>query len=254
MRISTWNVNGLRSSVRSGFENWLEASKNDIVCLQEVKTQEDLLTRSWFDGYNAYWNSAHRPGYSGVATLIAPPLEPLSVETGIGDGVTDPEGRVVATEFHSFVLINAYAPHSHRVLSRIEQKRSFCRHFLYYLRKLKSRRKPIIVVGDLNVAHQDIDLSNPKGNSKNAGFLPEEREWFGALLNEGLVDAFRIFESGGGHYTWWSMRSGVRERNVGWRLDYVLVDESLKPRVRSCFHSADLRGSDHCPVTAELEI
>jgi exodeoxyribonuclease-3 len=119
---------------------------------------------------------------------------------------------------------------------------------------LRNRRKPIVVVGDLNVAHQEIDLSNPKGNRKNAGFLPEEREWFYALLGEGLVDAFRIFESAGGHYTWWSMRSGVRERNVRWRLDYVLIDEVLKSRVRSCFHSPDQRGSDHCPVTAVIDI
>lgn len=254
MKISTWNINGLRSGVRSGFENWLAASKNEIVCLQEVKTQEDLLTRSWFKDYEAYWNSANRPGYSGVATLTATPLEPLAVETGIGDDVTDTEGRVLTAEFHSFVLINVYAPHSHRMLTRIEQKRIFCGHFLTFLRKLRSKKKPIIVVGDLNVAHQDIDLSNPKGNAGNAGFLPEEREWFGSLLNEGLVDAFRMFETAGGHYTWWSMRNGVRERNVGWRLDYILVDEALKSRVRSCFHSTDQRGSDHCPVTAEIEI
>ena len=229
MRISTWNINGLRSGVRSGFENWLAESKNDIVCLQEVKTQEDLLTRSWFVGYETHCNFARRAGYSGVATLIAPTLQPITVEMGIGDEMTNPEGRVLTTEFLHLLVVNAYAPHSHRLLTRLEHKRSFCRHFLIHLRKLTARGKPIIVVGDLNVAHQEIDLSNPKANRKNAGFLPEERQWFTDLLSEGLVDAFRTFESGGGHYTWWSPKR-VRERNIGWRLDYILVDQkSLVP-------------------------
>lgn len=254
MRISTWNINGLRAGVRAGFEDWLATTKNDVVCLQEVKTQEDLLTASWFSGYETHWNPARRPGYSGAATMIALPHDTVKVETGIGDDVTDKEGRVLLTEFPAFLLVNAYAPHSHRLLTRLEQKRSFCRHFRDYLGKLRDKGKPIIVAGDLNVAHQDIDLSNPKGNRKNAGFLPEERDWFDSLLSTGLVDAFRIFESGGGHYTWWSMRSGVRERNVGWRLDYVLVDEALKSRVRSCVHLTNQHGSDHCPVTAEIDI
>jgi exodeoxyribonuclease-3 len=254
MRISTWNINGLRSGVRSGFEDWLTASANDVVCLQEVKTQEDLLTRSWFTGYDTLWNSAQRPGYIGVATLVTPRFRPVSVEKGIGDEMTDPEGRVLTTEFVSFFVINAYAPHSHRLLSRLDSKRSFCCHFLDYLARLRNKNKPIIVVGDLNVAHEEIDLSNPKANRYNAGFLPEERKWFGALINSGLVDAFRLFESGAGHYTWWSTRAGVRERNVGWRLDYILVDKVLQPRVRSCSHSVAQRGSDHCPVTAEIEI
>ncbi|MBK8814874.1 MAG: exodeoxyribonuclease III [Methylococcaceae bacterium] len=253
MRISTWNVNGLRSSVSSGFETWLADSNNDIVCLQEVKMKEDLFTKSWFDNYDTFFNSANRAGYSGVATLIKHSLMPISVERGIDD-LTDNEGRVLATEFTSFILVNVYAPHSHRQLTRLEQKLSFCRQLLNYLKKLRKRGKPLIVAGDLNVAHHDIDLSNPKGNRKNAGFLPEEREWFDSLLNEGFVDAFRIFENNGGHFTWWSMRKGVRERNIGWRLDYVLVDETIKPRVISCHHSPNQRGSDHCPVTVEIDI
>ncbi|OGA53776.1 MAG: exodeoxyribonuclease III [Betaproteobacteria bacterium RIFCSPLOWO2_12_FULL_62_13] len=254
MRMSTWNINGLRSGVRAGFEAWLAASKSDLVCLQEVKTQEDLLTRTWFNGYETYWNTARKTGYSGVATLVGPQLKPLWIGTGIGDDCTDSEGRVLSIEFDSFLLVNTYAPHSHRKLTRLGHKRSFCRHFLDHLRQLRRRDKPIVIVGDLNVAYQEIDLSNASANRKNAGFLPEEREWFGSLLNEGLLDAFRIFHSGCGHYTWWSMRRGVRERNVGWRLDYILVDSVLKPKVRACFHWTSQRGSDHCPVTMDIDL
>ncbi len=254
MRISTWNINGLRSGVRAGFETWLAESNNDIVCLQEVKTGEDLLTRSWFKGYETYWNSARRAGYAGVATLIRTNLQPLSVATGIGDEMTDDEGRVLVTELAEFILLNTYAPHSHRLLTRLDQKRSFCRQFLRYVKELRDRNKPIVIVGDLNVAHKDIDLSNPKANRKNAGFLPEERDWFGAVLDEGFVDAFRIFERSGGHYTWWSPISGVRERNIGWRLDYILVDRKLSASLKACFHSPEQKSSDHCPVTAVLAL
>lgn len=216
--------------------------------------QEDLLTRTWFRPFETYWNTATRRGYSGVATLVNSQLKPLTVGRGLGDDVTDPEGRVLMTEFPSFVLINAYAPHSHRKLLRLQEKRRFCDRFLSYIRELRLRRKPLIVVGDLNVAHKEIDLSNPAGNKKNAGFLPEERQWMTTLLEEGLVDAFRIFHVGPGHYTWWSVRKGVRERNIGWRLDYVLVDHSLAGLVLACFHSPDQHGSDHCPVTMDIDV
>jgi exodeoxyribonuclease III len=254
MRISTWNINGLRSGVRAGFESWLTGSNSDIVCLQEVKTQEDLLTRTWFKGYEAHWNSARKVGYSGVATLVRSSLKPLWIGSGIGDEATDAEGRVLAIQFDSFLLINVYAPHSHRKLTRLEHKRSFCEQFLRYVRQLRERRTPIIIVGDLNVAYQDIDLSNPSANRKNAGFLPEEREWFGALLAEGFLDAFRIFHRDGGHYTWWSMRQGVRDRNVGWRLDYILIDVALSSKVSACFHWTEQRGSDHCPVAIDIDV
>jgi exodeoxyribonuclease-3 len=254
MRISTWNINGLRSGVRAGFEKWLANSNNDIVCLQEVKTQEDLLTRSWFTGYETHWNSAQKSGYSGVATLVAPSLKPIWTGTGIGEEATDTEGRVLSIEFDSFLLINAYAPHSHRKLTRLEHKRSFCRQFLHYVNELRQKMRPILIVGDLNVAYQEIDLSNPSENRKNAGFLPEECAWFGELLGAGYLDAFRMFHSDGGHYTWWSMRAGVRERNVGWRLDYILVDATLRSKVRKCFHWTEQRGSDHCPVTLDIDL
>lgn len=254
MRISTWNVNGLRSAIQKDFDAWLATSRNDIVCLQEVKLAEDLLTKTWFTPYVTYWNTAAKRGYSGVATLVNSHLMPLVVERGIGDDVLDSEGRVLSTEFELFTLVNAYAPHSHRELVRLETKLHFCEQFLDYTRRLRRRGKPIIVVGDLNVAHQEIDLSNPVGNKKNAGFLPAERQWMTTLLEEGLVDAFRLFCKNPGHYTWWSVRKGVRERNIGWRLDYVLVDTRLTDRVESCFHSPDQLGSDHCPVTIDIAV
>lgn len=253
-RISTWNVNGLRSAVRQGFESWLSKSKNDIVCLQEVKLQQDLLTRTWFHPFEAHWNTATKRGYSGVATLISNRLTPPQTTCGMGDVVLDSEGRVLTTEFSSFVVVNAYAPHSHRKLLRLEEKRQFGERFSAYIRELKSRGKPLIVVGDLNVAHQEVDLSNPVANRKNAGFLPEEREWMTGLLGDGLVDAFRLFQAGTGHFTWWSIRRGVRQRNIGWRLDYILVDQSLAERVLTCFHSPQQLGSDHCPVTIDIDV
>lgn len=252
MRISTWNVNGLRSAERKGFEAWLSKSNNDIVCLQEVKMQEDLFSKIWFHPFETYWNTAERHGYSGVATLISPKIDLLSFELGIGDDVTDPEGRVLMTEFETLILVNVYAPHSHRKLTRLETKLRFCDRFLSYMQELRRRGKPLIVVGDLNVAHEDIDLSNPAANKKNAGYLLEERQWMTKMLDGGLVDAFRIFCGDSGHYTWWSTRNGVRERNVGWRLDYVLVDTLLSNQVEACFHSPEQMESDHCPVTIDI--
>ena len=254
MRISTWNVNGLRSTVKQGFEAWLSTSKNDIVCLQEVKMQGDLLTNSWFQSYETYLNDAKKPGYSGVATLVSSHLKPISVEHGIGDKEIDSEGRVLTTEFQSFVLINTYAPHSHRKLTRLQAKLHFCEKFLSYVKDMKLRGKPLVIVGDLNVAHEEIDLCNFSENKKNAGFLPEERNWMTNLLKRGLIDGFRMFHSDTGHYTWWSVRKGVRERNVGWRLDYILVDNLLEDRVKACFHSPEQLGSDHCPVTIDFDV
>lgn len=254
MRISTWNVNGLRSAVKQGFEVWLSTSQSDIVCLQEVKMEEDLLTSSWFQSYKTYLNAATKRGYSGVATLVSPHLKLISLKCGIGDHVTDSEGRVLVTEFQSFILINAYAPHSHRKLTRLKIKLDFCDRFLSYLKVLRLSGKPLVIVGDLNVAHEEIDLSNPSGNKKNAGYLPEERKWMTSLLKEGIVDGFRLFCKDSGHYTWWSVRKGVRERNVGWRLDYILVDNILEQRVKACFHSPAQLGSDHCPVTIDLDV
>ncbi len=216
--------------------------------------QEDLLTRVWFDPYEAYWNGGTKRGYSGVATLVGAHLKPLGITLGMQDEVLDSEGRVLTIEFEPFVLVNAYAPHSHRKLLRLEAKLRFCERFLAYTQELMSRGKPVIIAGDLNVAHTEADLSNPISNRNNAGFLQVERDWMTALMGEGLVDAFRIYCSGPGHYTWWSVRRGVRERNVGWRLDCILVDRLLADQVVACFHSSNQFGSDHCPVTVDVRV
>ncbi len=254
MRISSWNVNGVRSAHRTGLNEWLAESKSNLVCLQEVKTQENLLSPVVFAGYDAYWHTARRRGYSGVATLVATSLSVTGISRGCGDLQTDDEGRVLALDVGPFILVNTYAPHSHRKLTRLGHKQSFAQQFVIFVKELRDGGKPLVIAGDLNVAFEERDLANPSENRKNAGFLPEERAWFGALLANGLKDAFRLFTSDGGHYTWWSTRKGVRERNIGWRLDYILVDEALSPLVTNCFHWTNQTGSDHCPLSLDINI
>jgi exodeoxyribonuclease III len=254
MKIASWNVNGLRSSVSLGLQSWLEEAQNDVVCLQEAKAQPDLLSELWFKNYRAYWNSAERKGYSGVITLVRSDLNVVSIETGIGDRELDAEGRVLCTGLDDFEVINVYAPHSHRELTRLDAKLAFCRHFDEYLAAKRKNSKPLIIAGDLNVAHTEKDLTNWAANRKNAGFLPQEREWIDRLLASGFVDAFREFCPDTGHYTWWSPIKGVRERNVGWRIDYILVDERLRSNLEKCYHSPEVQSSDHCPVTAEIDV
>jgi exodeoxyribonuclease III len=254
IQVSTWNINGLRSSFRRGLQSWLAESKHDVVCLQEVKSQEDLLGDAWFPGYASHWFSATRPGYSGVVTLVSSRLTPLSVRRGIGDAALDDEGRAVNVEFENFEVLNVYAPHSHRRLTRLDVKLRFLDRLGAHIRERGRNGKPFVVAGDLNIAHEDRDVANFAANRKNAGFLPEERQWLDDILHDRLRDAFRVFCSEPGHYTWWSPIKGVRERNVGWRLDYILVDERLADGLEACFHSPDRLGSDHCPVTAVLRI
>ncbi|MCA1363690.1 exodeoxyribonuclease III [Bradyrhizobium sp. IC3069] len=252
MKIATWNINGLRSSVRAGFQEWLGATKSDVVCLQEVKTEEDLLGNLWFPGYNAYWFGADRSGYSGVLTLVSTRINPISIQKGIGDPDIDREGRVLLVELGDLEIVNVYAPHSHRALTRLDFKLHFLRRLEEFIAERRRRGKPLIVVGDLNVALEERDVANYASNRKNAGFLPEERSWLDAFLKSGFSDAFRVFCEEPGHYTWWSPIKGVRERNIGWRLDYILVDKRLTQSLKSCFHMPEQKGSDHCPVIAEL--
>jgi exodeoxyribonuclease III len=254
MRLTTWNVNGLRSAIGRGFGSWLLHSNHDVVCLQEVRLQYDLLMDGWFESYDSYWSTASRPGYSGVATLVRSGLQPVGVHRGVLDGSSDSEGRVLTTEFKDFILVNAYAPNSQPNLARLEYKLHFCQHLLGYVHGLRRSGKPLIVVGDLNVAHKEIDVSKPEEHKRSPGFSLDERQWMSDLLNDGLVDTFRMFTAAPGHYTWWSSRNRARERNIGWRLDYILVDESLSRQVRSCVHSTEQEGSDHCPVTMHIDI
>jgi exodeoxyribonuclease III len=254
MRISTWNVNGLRSSVRQGLHIWLKRTQSDIVCLQEAKAEEDLLGSLWFPGYTAYWSPSLRPGYSGVVTLLASGLTPYRVIKGIGDPEIDLQGRVLTVELPDLQIINVYAPHSHRQLHRLPFKLRFLDALSAYIGKRRQESAaPLVITGDLNVAHRDIDVANFAANRRNAGFLPEERGWLDRMLASGFLDAFREFCPDSGHYTWWSPIKGVRERNIGWRLDYVLVDQGLRGRLKGCFHSPEQMGSDHCPVTADIE-
>lgn len=214
----------------------------------------DLFTDSWFAPLRGHWFDATRPGYSGVATLVHPKLEVRSVEKGLGDPSLDAEGRVLTIELEHLIIVNVYAPHSHRKLLRLAEKIRFGELLLIHLRRTQARGKPLIVAGDLNVALEDRDLTNAKSNQGNAGCLAEERLWLRNLLNLGFQDAFRVFHDEGGHYTWWSMRSGVRERNIGWRLDYILIENALLENLRDCHHLPLIQGSDHCPVTANLAI
>lgn len=252
LKILTWNVNGLRSVVRRDFGDWLSTSDFDVVCLQEVKVEEDLLTKHWFPGYVAHWNTAVRQGYSGVATLVRENLPVTAVTTGIGHPETDAEGRVLTLDVAGYRVMNVYAPHSHRQLTRLEAKIQFLNALSVFVATQERADHPIVLMGDLNIAHHEIDLANPKANLMNAGFRPEERAWMDRFLAGGYIDAFRHKEPGRGHYTWWSMRTGVRERNVGWRLDYALIQSSAIPDLIDCAIMSERQGSDHCPVYLNL--
>jgi len=254
IRLSTWNINGLRSSFRKGLRGWLAKGSYDIVCFQEVKSQEDLLADAWFPGFSSHWFPATKAAYSGVVTLVSPRLTVVSVRRGLGDTKLDDEGRILNIEFDQFEVLNVYAPHSHRQLTRLDVKLRFLDQLGTHIRSRRLSGKPFIVAGDFNIAHDERDVANFAANRKNAGFLPEERQWLDDILRDGFRDAFRVFCSESGHYTWWSPIKGVRERNIGWRIDYILVDERLANGLEACFQSPEQLGSDHCPVTAVLEV
>jgi exodeoxyribonuclease-3 len=252
MRIASWNVNGLRSCLGKGFENWLKEDEIAIACLQEVKTPQAVLEGITIEGYTPYWHAAEKPGYSGTAILVKNGIKVLNVTYGLGLPDIDREGRVMAVETDSFILVNIYAPHSQRELARLPFKLDFCTRLDTYLESLKKHAKPVLITGDLNVAHQAIDLANPKSNVKNAGFLPEERAWMDRICAAGFADCFRMFTPEGGHYTWWSQRIGVREKNVGWRIDYFLADQAMAKNIKHCGHWPQRRGSDHCPIYVDV--
>ncbi len=250
MKLISWNVNGLRAVLRKNFLEFLAAESPDILCLQETKARPEDVPPVWPGHYSTYWNSAVKKGYSGTAIFTRVP--PLHVTTGITVADHDNEGRVVTAEFSDFHVVNVYTPNSQRELTRLDYRQQWDRDFLKYLKKLE-RKKPVIFCGDLNVAHTEIDLTNPKSNVRNHGFTIEERDGFSALIKAGFIDTFREFEPGGGHYTWWSPMMNARSRNVGWRIDYVLISASLRPRLQRAFIQPQILGSDHCPVGIELQ-
>ena len=249
MKLISWNVNGLRAVLRKNFLKYLADEAPDILCLQETKAHPDQVEQLWPAHYTTFWNSAQKKGYSGTA--IFSKVRPLKVTLGIGHDEHDNEGRVLTAEFADFHLVNVYVPNSQRELTRLAYRQQWDRDFLAYLKKLE-RKKPVIWCGDLNVAHTELDLANPKANVKNHGFTPEERAGFSAGVQAGFVDTFREFEKGGGHYTWWSPMSGARSRNVGWRIDYFLMSAALRPRLKSAFIRPQVMDSDHCPVGIEI--
>lgn len=250
LKLISWNVNGLRAQVRKGFLEKLEALDPDILCLQEIKLSEGQLELD-LENYEEYYNYAERKGYSGTAIFTK--KKPLSVTYGIGIPEHDQEGRVITMAFESFILVTCYTPNSKRGLERLDYRQVWEDAFLAYLKKLEED-KPVVVCGDLNVAHNDIDLANPSSNHKNAGFTDEERAKFNQLLDNGFIDTFRYFHPDETEaYTWWSNFANSRARNIGWRIDYFLASEALKPRLISASIHADVMGSDHCPVELQLE-
>ncbi len=252
MRLLSWNVNGLRAVVNKGFPEWLAREDADIICLQETKARPDQLTHlEWPAAYQPFWNAAEKPGYSGTAIFTKTP--PLAVTTGIGIAEHDREGRVLTAEFADYFVVSVYVPNTKRDLSRLPYRQAWDRDLLAYLKALETR-KPVIWCGDLNVAHTPLDLARPKGNEGTHGFTPEERAGFDAFVGAGFIDTFREFEKSGGHYTWWSLMTGARARNVGWRIDYVLISPALRPALTSAFIQPDVLGSDHCPVGIELAL
>ncbi len=249
VKLISWNVNGLRAVLRKNFLEYLEAERADILCLQETRCEPNEVEQLWPAAYTTYWNTAERNGYSGTAIFTK--TRPLHIPTGIEVTAHDHEGRVLTVEFTDFFLVNVYVPNSQRELTRLPYRQQWDRAFLRYLKRLE-RRKPVIFCGDLNVAHTELDLANPKANVKNHGFTHEERAGFSAFVRAGFVDTFREFEKGGGHYTWWSQMPGARERNVGWRIDYFLISAALRPRLEAAFIRPGVTGSDHCPVGIEV--
>lgn len=240
--------------MKNGFLDWLAGEKADVVCLQETKVLPEELTEAQRapKGYRSVWHPAEKKGYSGVAIYAR--AEPLSVTVGLGDREIDREGRALTAEYPGFTVVNAYFPHSRRDHSRLAFKLAFCAKIERHVERLRKAGRTVVLAGDYNIAHREIDLANPKGNKKTAGFLPEERAWMdGFLEKRGWVDAFRLFTAEGGHYTWWSNRPTVRERNIGWRVDYFCVNPEAADRVKAAAHEPAVRGSDHCPITLELK-
>lgn len=247
----SWNVNGLRAVLKKGFAEFFHGCNADVICLQEVKALPDQIEdMSWAEGYEPQWNPAMKKGYSGTAIFTR--VKPLSTSLGMGIDEHDQEGRVLTMEFPNFYLVTVYTPNSQAGLKRLDYRQQWDRDFLAYLKHLE-KTKPVIFSGDLNVAHKEIDLANPKSNRKNPGFTEEERGAFDTLLEEGFVDTFRHFDDSPNQYSWWSYRSGARERNVGWRLDYWLTSSELVPKLKSASILSEVLGSDHCPVKLEIK-
>ncbi|MCM8775225.1 MAG: exodeoxyribonuclease III [Candidatus Omnitrophica bacterium] len=250
MKFISWNVNGIRSVIKKGFSDFVSAYSPEILCLQETRAEEtEVVLHLPF--YESYWNPAKKKGYAGTAVLTKIP--PMAVTRGIANPKHDEEGRLLSLEFNNFYLVNVYTPNSKRDLSRLTYRtEEWDVDFLKYLKRLE-RSKPVIFCGDLNVAHTEIDLSNPEKNHHTHGFTDEERRGFDRLLNAGFIDTFREFTREGGHYTWWGLWRDCRKRNIGWRIDYFCISAVLRPLLQDAFILSEVMGSDHCPVGIEMD-
>lgn len=249
MKFVSWNVNGLRACITKGFEDSFKALDADFFCLQETKLQE-AQTDLKFEGYDSYWNYAEKKGYSGTAIFTK--HKPLSVSYGLGIDEHDHEGRVITLEMDDFFLVTVYTPNSQDGLRRLDYRMKWEEDFLAYIKTL-DEKKPVIICGDLNVAHEEIDLKNPKTNRMNAGFTDQEREKMSIFLSNGFIDTFRALYPDTVKYSWWSYRFKAREKNAGWRIDYFLISERLKERMENALIHNEVYGSDHCPVELILK-
>ena len=254
MRLYSWNVNGFRAAVKKGFWDWFNDLQADVVCLQEVKAEPEQLSGKdrTVDGFEQYWNPAKvKKGYSGVAAFCQ--TSPLEVVYGLPQERFQSEGRLIRMEYEDFFLFNVYFPNGQMSQERLDYKMDYYQAFLEHAEELR-RQKPIVVCGDFNTAHTEIDLKNPKANQDRSGFLPIEREWLDRFISRGYLDTFRMFNQESGNYTWWTYRFNARARNAGWRIDYFFVSEELANNVVSAWIEADVYGSDHCPVGLELDV
>ena len=251
MKLISWNVNGIRACLTKGFEESFKKLNADIFCIQETKCQEGQVELE-FEGYKSYWNSAQKKGYSGTAIFTK--IEPINVTKGIGKEEHDKEGRVLTLEFEEFYLVNIYTPNSKRGLERLDYRMIWEDEIRNYLLEL-NKTKPVIMCGDLNVAHEEIDLKNPKTNRKNAGFTDEEREKMTKLLDAGFTDSFRfLYPDKENIYSWWSYMFHAREKNVGWRIDYFITSKTIEEKIEEAKIHSDILGSDHCPVELDISI
>lgn len=253
MKIITYNINGIRAAIKKGFIDWIADENPDVICLQEVKALEEQVDLEGIKalGYEVYWNAAEKKGYSGVAIFTK--IKPESVSVGMGVEKHDREGRLHKLNFGSFSLINSYFPSGSSGDERQAFKYEYLDDFYAYIEELKKTEPNLIICGDVNICHLEIDIHNPKSNKNTSGFLPEEREWVTKFLDSGFVDCFRQFDESPHHYSWWSYRANARNNNKGWRIDYFFASESLKNQLKGCKIMPDVKHSDHCPVWLEIE-
>ncbi len=253
MKIISWNVNGIRSAAKKGLIDWINTGQPDVLCLQETKASPMQLEKAILEipGYSSWFSSAEKKGYSGVALYTK--KDPVTVGFGMGIPRFDSEGRMIIAEYDDFFIFNVYFPNGKQSEERLDYKMEFYDAFLETMKRYMSTGKGLVVCGDVNTAHTEIDLARPRENEKVSGFLPMERAWIDKFLAAGFVDTFRMFDTSGGNYTWWDIKSGARARNVGWRIDYFFSDKAFSSKIKSAFILHDVMGSDHCPIGIEID-